>query len=436
MPSRSAPAAPDPPWRPEALSAILVGVAVVASWVAIDPDSLDSFDAPKATLTATALALAAAAALGARVLRRGVALPRISLPGALLLAGLAGAAVSAAASPRRAGSLAALRLALLFLLALPIGASEGYRRHRGRLVAVLAAVAGANGVLVVLAALRLWSPFAVFGYSDRAGLGALVGNAGYAGVGLALVAVTLLPFAARSGRWRAPAIAALAACGAGLLATQSLSAIAVAVGGTALYAILGGGRRTRAALGAAAAVLVGAALLYAPMRRRVAGFVHAAGQGQWNAAFTARVAPWLAAGEMIRERPALGVGIGNFGAAYVPARIAAETRIRRRLVLAAMPTNSFAQAHNDYLDALAGAGIPAGLCLTAAGAILLARLVRRGRKDPSAAAAAALLGGTAIAAFAWFPFQIVPTALWILLEAGRADRMTAPGRRTGAGGSA
>ncbi|HKB70422.1 MAG TPA: O-antigen ligase family protein [Thermoanaerobaculia bacterium] len=406
----------------DAIAAFLLAAAVLASWTAVDPKSIDSYDPPKAMLAATGIALAAAAALASRVLRRGLEPPGISLPAALLLAGAAGAAVSALASPRRAASLDALRLAAVFLLALPLGASEAYRRHRGRIVAVFGAAAALNGLLVVLAAARIWSPLVVYGYSARSGLGALVGNAGYAGIALALAAVTLLPIAVRAGRGRAFAIAAIVLCGAGLLSTQSLSAVAVAAAGTAVYAFFAGSRRIRIGVAAAAAVILLAAVLYRPMRVRVARFVRAARQGEWNAAFTARAAPWLAAAEMIRAHPAGGIGIGNFGAEYVPARIAAEARIRRRLVLPGMPTNSFAQAHNDYLDLFAATGIPAGLCVVAAFAALLGRLVRRARGDPSAAGAAALLTGAAVAAFAWFPFQIVPTALWILLESGRADR--------------
>ena len=415
--------APAPAGRAaEAASAVFLAAAVLASWTAVDPASIDSYDAPKVVLAATAIAPAAAVALGARVFRSGFEPPRVSLPAVLLLAGVAGAAISSISSPRRGASLAALRLVLIFLLALPLGASEGYRRHRRRIVALFGAAAAVNGALVVLAAARIWSPFAVYGYSNRAGLGALVGNAGYAGIALALAAVTLLPFALRPGRGRPLAIAGFVLCAAGLVATQSLSAVAVAVSGTAIYAALAGRRRTRTAIAAAAAAVLAAALLYPPMRTRLAGFSRAARKGEWNQALTARAAPWLAAAEMIRAHPAAGVGIGNFGAEYVPARIAAEARHRRRLVLPAMPTNSFAQAHNDYLDLLAGAGIPAGLCVIVASGALLAGLVRRGTRDPDAAAAAALLGGGAVAAFAWFPFQIVPTALWLLLEAGRAER--------------
>jgi len=428
MPKRAPETHPDPlaPGRvADAAAAVLVALAVLASWFAVDPASLDSFDPPKAILGASAVGLAAAFALGARVRRNGFSRPRFSPAAALLAAGVAGTALSSLSSPRRAASIAALRVALLFLLAIPLGASEGYRRHRPRLVALFGGAAAASGLLVLLAAARVFSPFALAGNSDRAALGALVGNAGYAGIALALAAVTLLPALARPGRGRLFAIAAILLSVGGVVATRSLSAVAVLLGGGALYGALAGGRAGRRVLAAAAAALVAAVLLYPPTRARFTGAFQAVRHGSWNEAFTARAAPWLAAAEMIRAHPLAGVGIGNFGVEYVPARIAAETRHRRRLVLPGMATNSFSQAHNDYLDLLAGAGIPAGACVIAAAAILLAGIVRRGRHDLEAAASAAILGGGAVAAFAWFPLQIVPTAIWILLEAGRAGRRLA-----------
>jgi cytoskeletal protein RodZ len=45
------------------------------------------------------------------------------------------------------------------------------------------------------------------------------------------------------------------------------------------------------------------------------------------------------------------------------------------------------------------------------------------RRRLAALALCLLLAGGAVAAFTWFPFQIVPTALWLLLESGRADRI-------------
>jgi len=236
-----------------------------------------------------------------------------------------------------------------------------------------------------------------------------------------------VPHAISPGTARPWASAALALVVAGMFATESLSSIPVAVSGIGVYGILAGGRSTRRALAGAVAAVFLLAAAYSPVRHRAIQFFRAVRHGEWNAAFTARAAPWLAAGEMIRAHPLLGIGIGNFGSEYVSARLAAETRTRRQLVLSGMRTNSFAQAHNDYLDLIAGAGIPAGLCTIAAYGLLLARTWRRAHDEPEAAGSAAILAAGAVAAFTWFPFQIVPTALWLLLESGRADRLVREG---------
>jgi O-antigen ligase len=409
--------------RSDAVVAAFISAALLASWLALDPKSIDAFDAPKVVLVATALAAAAVVALFGRIARAGLAAARLSLPSMLLIIGLVGTSLSALASVRRGASLDALRLALVFLLALPLGASAAYARHRGKLVSLFASAAVVNALLVLLAAARIYAPIVVYGETQREGLGALVGNAGYAGIGLAIAAVTLIPFAISPGGFRPLAIAALALVLAGTFATESLSGIAVAASGIAVYGALAGGRRARRILAAIVAAVFLLAAAYAPVRHRAIQFFRAARQREWNAAFTARAAPWLAAGEMIRAHPVLGIGVGTFRSEYIAARIAAETRIRRQLVLTAMRTNSFAQAHNDYLDILAGSGVPAGLCVIFAYGTLLAAVWRRARVHRDAAGVSALLAGGAVAAFAWFPFQIVPTALWLLLECGRADRL-------------
>ena len=414
-----------PPLRPDGPGAavpVLIGAAILASWFAIDAKSIDSFEAPKFALVASALAAAGVAAWAGRVRREGFALPRPTLPAILLIAGLAGAALSAL-SPRRTLSREVLLGAIPFLVAIPLGTSLPYARRRRVMAAIFAGAGALTGLLVVLAAARIYSPLEVKGYSNRAGLGALVGNAGYTGIVLALAAVSLAPLAAARGRTRLPAVAAAALTLAGMVATQSLSAIVVAAVGIASFAFLAGGRRSRIALAGILVLLLAGAAAYLPVRRRAMSFLRAARRGEWNAAFTARAAPWLAATEMIRSHPLLGVGAGRFRAEYVSARLAAETRTRRRLVLAGMPTNSFAQAHNDYLDLVAAIGIPAGACLILAYALLLGAAWRRARGDPEIAGTAAILAAGAVAAFTWFPFQIVPAALWLLLQVGDAHRL-------------
>lgn len=418
---RSSPDPPSLPVRPGIAVPVLVAAAILASWFAVDPRSIDSFEAPKAVLVATALAAASLAAWAGRIRRGGLSIRRPTLPAALLLAGLAGAAVSAMPAAR-AQSRDALLGAAPFLLALPVGSCLSDARRRKAMTAVFGGAGALTGLLVLLAAAGIYSPLEVRGYSNRAGLGAFVGNAGYAGIVLALVPVSLAPWAAGRGRGRVAAIGGGVLALAGMIATQSLSAIVVAAAGIASFALLVGGRRSRAVLAGILVLVLAGAAAHGPVRRRAANFFRTAGRGEWNAAFTARAAPWLAATEMIRAHPLIGVGAGRFRSEYVPARLAAETRIRRRLVLPGMPTNSFAQAHNDYLDLVAAIGIPAGLCVIAAYALLLGGVWRRARGDPERAGTAATLVAGAVAAFTWFPFQIVPAALWLLLQAGDAHR--------------
>jgi len=91
MPKRppETPAAAPPRRTADAVAAVLLGAAILASWFAVDPASLDSFDPPKAILGATAVGLASAFALAGRVRRAGFTLPRFSPAAALFAAGLA-----------------------------------------------------------------------------------------------------------------------------------------------------------------------------------------------------------------------------------------------------------------------------------------------------------------------------------------------------------
>src|SRR5437016_59362 len=72
---RRAPVAAGPPpgAAPPRLAGVVcfvgAAIAVLASWVALDPRSIDAFDAPKVLLAQAGLAAAAGAALWARLIR-------------------------------------------------------------------------------------------------------------------------------------------------------------------------------------------------------------------------------------------------------------------------------------------------------------------------------------------------------------------------------
>lgn len=401
--------------------------AVAASWLAVDPRPIDGFEAPKLLLLPAGLSVAAVAALASRLRRPPGPARDFSKAAraavALFLAAVAGACAAALLSARPAQSLDSLRRIAVFLLAVPLGATEAFDRHRGKILAVFLSGAAVNAVLVLLAAFRIYTPLAVQGEFETAALGALIGNPGHLAIALSLAAVTALGLLVKTGRAARIAGGVLVLLSvAGMLATQTLTGLIAAGAGIVVFAAARSGRRAWPYL-LAALVLASSMLLVRPVRWRLGRMAAAVREGDWNRVLTARGAPWLAAVEMIREHPIRGVGPGNFGAEFVPARLAAEARIHRHLVLPGMRTNSFTQAHNDYLDLAAAVGLPCAACLLAALALLLRRLWRRAREEPEAAAQTAILCSGAVAALAWFPFQLPTSALWLLLAAGRGFRV-------------
>ncbi len=405
--------------------------AILASWLVIDPRSIDAFEAPKVLMAQAGIALAAGAALWRRLVRperrplveNGA--PAIVL--ALFGAGLLGAVASAALSRHPARSFDTLRSAAPFLLALGVGAALVSVKRFSTIETIFIAGATINALLAFLAARNLFSPLVVLGRVKRAAFGALLGNPGHLGIALALAAVAVLPRAiAGRGRW--PARAALGAILAGILATQTLSGLAALAVGTAAYLVPRFGRRAAIPIMVFLLLLGGAAMRSRQIRFRVYFAQRSLRRGDWNSALSARAAPWLAGAEMIRAHPWLGIGPGNFAGEFVPRRLDAEARHRLRLVVAGMENNSFSEAHCDYLEILAAIGIPAGLCLISAWLLIVLLVISRGRGDPEAAAAGASLAAGAVAAATWFPFQIAAPAVWLLLLTGASFRFIAPAK--------
>jgi len=168
----------------------------------------------------------------------------------------------------------------------------------------------------------------------------------------------------------------------------------------------------------------------APLRARLDAAAQLAQAGDWDALLTYRFGPWAAALEMVRERPLLGFGPGTFGAEFAPHRLRAEIRHQRRLVVP-RETSTYAEAHDDYLQALAEGGLVTGLPLLAALVLLLAGLA--GRLRPSApderqelVVVLGVLCAGAIGALTWFPIQQPAAAPALLLALGRGWRLLAP----------
>jgi O-antigen ligase len=415
-----------------ALAAAFAGAALL-----VDPAADASFDAPKRAAALLFVAVAAAAAFlwpsrrfgtSLRSLWRGA--PRSSrIVLALAAAALAGAVVSALASPRRAVSIDALRGLLVFSLLLPLGASRVAARYGRPLLLLFFGLCAVNLTVSLLQGWGIYRPLPIEVTGARGATGAFAGNVGYLALALALagVAAMALALASRRPATRALATVGLALCVADLVVNQNLTSLtALASGAIALLLA----RRERSALlpiVAVAALAAASFALYRPARTRVVDAVAAARRGDWDALLTYRLGPWSAAAEMARERPVTGYGPGTFSAEFVRHRLKAEIRSRRRYVNP-LVTSSYSEAHSEPLQAAAEGGL-AGVAAIGAFVALLAALARAVRRGGPASAEAALLLSMLVAggvgALTWFPLQRPISAIPLLLAAGRGWRVSA-----------
>ena len=430
--SRAAPTRPRP--DPAAVLAIAVlGVVLAGTALAVDTRAAAAFDSPKRLLAVLGTALAAAClVLSGRPSSESFAmrwkqrplLARVVV--ALGAAALVLAAIAALASPRRVIALDTLRTIAVLVLLVPLGASRVFPKGRSALVAVFLGAAALNAVVAVLEARRIWSPFQLETFGGRQDTGAFAGNVGYLAIVLALAMVVVLGILVTSTRrWlRIGAAGAGVLFAAGLLVNQNLTALSALLAGSTVLFVLRYRARAFPPIAAAVLGIVVAVLAYAPLRDRAGELARAARLGHWDALVSFRGGPWAAAVEMTRDRPLLGFGPGTFGAEYVPHRLSAEIRAKRRFV-SPLITSSYSESHSDYLQVASDAGIPAALlAVGAAGGLLAAVAIAAWRRrDAESLVLAALLATAAAAALTWFPLQRPITAVPILLAAGRAWRV-------------
>jgi O-antigen ligase len=419
-----------------AATAALV-LAIAGAGLAVDPRAAASFDAPKRLVALAAAAVASLAAFGfSRWKNPFLVAGRISSRTAaafLFLAACAGALLAALSSPRRALALDGVRTVLLFALFLPLGASRVFERDRNRRLVLSAflAVVAANAALSLLQALELSRVFRVLTQGSRDATGAFQGNTGYLALALALAAVASLVIAllSRTTVLRAAAGIGAAAFAGALLVNRNLTSFSALLAGAALFFFARFGRR--AAIPVAALLLLVAAGIaaYRPMRQRAGETIAALRGGDWDRLVSYRVGPWSAAVAMALERPWTGWGPGTFGAEFVPHRLRMEIALHRRTPNPEL-TSSYAEAHCDYLQPFAEAGIPAGLAALLSVVFLFGGLLAAMRRLPPGPARAealfllAFLGAGAVAALTWFPLQRPISAVPLLLAAGRAWRIS------------
>ena len=128
----------------------------------------------------------------------------------------------------------------------------------------------------------------------------------------------------------------------------------------------------------------------------------------------ARRTVWVDSLVLIKARPILGAGLGQFPTLWpLPETGPEKSRVNPALDLAAQ----FQRVHNDYLEWSLEAGCPGGLLLAVLAGWPLVRLRGRAGDDQGAGLAGSLTVWAVIACFS-FPLELPASAAWWGLALG------------------
>jgi O-antigen ligase len=301
-----------------------------------------------------------------------------------------------------------------------VGASRRGAAVGSRAFVVLAFAGALSGLLAALQRTAGIFLFPIEGADARYRAAALLGSPGDVGAALVLPAVILavgLMDAARSRASRALHLAGLGLVLLGLASAEALTPLAAVVVGIVSFSAFDLRRRGPVLAGLAVAGLLALLAVGATARfGRIAGLLR---QKSISVAVTERDIGVRASVEMLRARPLLGEGPGNFSNAFIPARLRAEQRVGRRLVHSSTSAH-FENAHNEWLTFAAECGLPAALLATVAAGSLLLHLARR-RSDMLFS----LLVSLAVLGLASFPSRLAVVAGPGALVLGLAFRSVA-----------
>ncbi len=319
-----------------------------------------------------------------------------------------------------------------------VGASWLGPRLASRVFPVLMVAGAATAILATLqmtyAPLRMdvRAPAAQYGpdplpqFQPRHLATGLIGNPGDVACALVIPALLLWMLALQKSlrrEYRLLALGGFAATVLGVGSTGTVSALAAIFVGVLGLGLLDWRRNRKALLVAFVAALAVVALSDAG--QRIVQKIGQVTKGDLSLATTQRDIGVLAAFEMIRENPGLGVGPGAFANRFVPARLLAESRSGRALVHLS-GSSQFDNAHSEPLTWAAECGVLASLLLVLAlGALFVGLLgTRSGEKseksDQGHMTAFVLLLAMAFLSLGNFPTRMPVSAGLAALVAGLA----------------
>ncbi|HET8774918.1 MAG TPA: O-antigen ligase family protein [Thermoanaerobaculia bacterium] len=390
---------------------VVLAIGLIVLPVTIVRDGADTFRLPK-ELVFRAEAIVLLALLVLRMKVRDLATARWRPEFALTAAVVAWAVVVTATSTNRALSLDSL-ITILAGAAIFIATCIAAESRSREAVDILMIGCCVNAAITILQELDLWQPLpATEGHYGSVGL---MGNPNGVGTLLVVPAVAAMVMATTAlgkRRWSYLGVTLLLVSGLIASATRmALIAFVVSV----LVLSLTQARRAAIAAGVLV-VLVGLAVL-APstvVGRSIRELRDAAVKRDYQVLFSERLPPFLAAAEMVRDHPLLGVGPGCFRYHYMPYRVALAGKYPAEWTRG-FPMNWDA-VHNDHLQVAAEAGL-LGYVLFLAALGLLVRRVPAGT-SPRAVFARALRWPLVIAIFlvslGQFPLELAAPRLMFL----------------------
>ena len=275
----------------------------------------------------------------------------------------------------------------------------------------------ANAALVILQELKIWSPFVHEAYvTGQYASGGFLGNTNYVGTYLAapaLAAIVLTVVGTGKRRWIYAAVAALIV--AGLILSATRTALAALVAGLMLFAF----RSRRGALVMLGVVAVLGVLTISPKTPLGAGareLIDAARKRNYEQLFSERLLPSLAAVDMIRAHPLVGVGPGCFRFNFMSYRLRLGEHYAERWTRGY--PGYWGAVHDDHLEVAAETGLPGYALFLAVIGFGAGRLRRRARAEMESRFARAMRWPLAALVFvlclAQFPLELAAPRLALL----------------------
>jgi O-antigen ligase len=233
-----------------------------------------------------------------------------------------------------------------------------------------------NAVVVILQELKIWTPYQPAPDVDtHMGSVALLGNPNDVGTYLAapaLAAIVLAVIAGGKRRWIYAVVSVLLI--AGIVASATRTALIAFIAALAVFAFT---HSRRAAVAVIAMLVVLGAVMSMPqtvLGRSVRRLADAAKNHDYEQLFSERAVPFLAAFDMWRDHPIVGVGPGCFKYHFMPYRVALGRHYPPEWTRG-YPMN-WGEVHDDHLQVAAETGLPGYLLFLAAIAIVAGRRKR------------------------------------------------------------